>query len=249
MVRCKGSNPKIKSDMATIDDFRKPFLPTTISENTEDLLRSSEEAVTERTVVLCKPLDFGVVIGSTQMVSTNLEDYAKLHSVKIHRRSSGGSAVVIDPRSSIWIDIFLPPNDPLASTSVERTFEVASTGWIALLDSLGIASGVYRGSYSLLPKYKEICFAGRAHGEILVRDKKVVGMAQRRRRIGTYIHTMAYVNFPYAATLEATYGIRNDRSSWKDLDVGSLSEYANFDVEAINGCLEIFTNALNKSYS
>ncbi len=249
MVRYKRGNPKIEGEMATIDDFRKPFIPTTNSESIEGLLRSSESQVTERTVVLCKPLDFGVVIGSTQKVSTDLADYATSHSIKVHRRSSGGSAVVIDPRSSIWIDIFLPPNDPLASTSIERTFEVASTGWIALLDSLEIAGEVYRGPYSLPPKYKEICFAGRAHGEILVRDKKVVGMAQRRRRIGTYIHTMAYANFPYAATFEATYGIRDDRSGWKDLAVGSLSEYANFDVAATVAYLENFTDALNKSYS
>ena len=248
MVRFGGGDSKIESEMATINDFKKTFSHSTSSKSIEVLLLSSEAPVTERTVVLCKPLDFGVVIGSTQMVSSNLTDYALSHSVKVHRRSSGGSAVVIDPHSSIWIDIFLPPNDPLASKSIEQTFEVASTGWLALLNSLGIDGEIYRGTYSLPPNYREICFAGRAHGEILVNDKKVVGMAQRRRRIGTYIHTMAYVNFPYIATLEATYGIKNDQSAWGDLDIGSLSEYANFEVESTDKYVKIFTDALNKNY-
>ena len=203
-------NSRIKGEMAEFQYIQRPFFAASISDTIEGLLRNSEVEVSKRTVVLCGAIDFGVVIGSTQKISPALHDYSIRHTTPIHRRSSGGSAVIIEPGNSIWIDIFLPPNDPLASTSIEKTFEVASVGWTAVLASFGVVAETYRGSYSLKSGYREICFAGRAHGEILVDQKKVVGMAQRRRRIGTYIHTMAYIDFPFLETIEATYGLKTD---------------------------------------
>ena len=231
--------------MTALNKSELSFTSTNDHDYIEALLKNSEVEVDKRKVVLCIPKDAGVVIGSTQKMTHELERYAKAHSSEIHRRSSGGSAVVIDPINSIWLDIFLPPNDPLAKKSIEETFEVASVGWKAILESGGVDAETYRGAYLQDPQYREICFAGRAHGEILVKGKKVVGMAQRRRRIGTYIHTMTYVDFPYSSTMEAAYGVDISREDRERLNVGSLSDFGDFHVDHAETYLEIFTAALN----
>lgn len=235
--------------MVEFNRAERYFTSTTNRGDISSLLKGSDAEVTERKVVLCRPSDFGVVIGSTQKISKTLEEYAADHSTEIHRRSSGGSAVIIDPASSIWIDIYLPPNDPLATTSIETTFEVASIGWTSLLSTFEIEANIYRGPYHINHDFKEVCFAGRAHGEVLVGEKKVVGMAQRRRRIGSYVHTMAYLAFPYEETLKATYGKAGDLDTQASLKIGSLSEFGQFNVDSAEKYLEIFAQALNREFA
>lgn len=126
-----------------------------------------------------------LVLGSTQVAARLDAELAASLGVEVARRRSGGGAVLVWPGHQVWLDLCLPRTDPLWVDDVGR-----AAGWVGdalarALVKLG-ASGVtpHGGPLVHTAWSHQVCFAGRAPGEVVVGTRKVVGTSQRRTRAG-----------------------------------------------------------------
>jgi len=116
------------------------------------------------------------------------------------RRQSGGGAVLVRPGAQAWVDVFIPRGDPRFRDDVLESFAFLGRAWMA---GLAGAIGAPLASLTMvtgrpekaMPWSAKVCFAGRGAGEILLEDRKVVGISQRRDRSGAWFHSMAMLDF------------------------------------------------------
>jgi hypothetical protein len=158
----------------------------------------NEESQAERVVAVCDVIGSPtLVLGSSQSdveISSNKESGLE-GSLLITRRSSGGGAVLVAPHAQAWVDVWLPRGDPLWSEDVVRSSAWLGSAWLSALDALGVrdlevhAGRLVRDSWSDI-----ICFAGVGPGEVCWKNRKLVGLAQRRTRAGARFHTMSPVH-------------------------------------------------------
>lgn len=124
-----------------------------------------------------------LVLGSTQSLDLVDLDRARARGVEVVRRRSGGGAVWVDPVSVTWVDVILPAGDPLWRDDVGRSSSWLGEVWAGVLGDVGIDGvRVFDGPADRSPDAKLVCFGGRAPGELLAGDRKVLGIAQRRTR-------------------------------------------------------------------
>ena len=115
-------------------------------------------------------------------------------SLPVVTRFSGGGAVLMDG-GLLSLDIIVPAEHPLLEGDLIAPFGRVGAAWAAALRSLGIegievhdgpATARRRGT----PREQllaAICYATLGHGEVTAGGRKVVGLAQRRRRPGALI--------------------------------------------------------------
>ena len=130
-----------------------------------------------------------LVLGSSQ--SEDLVDAEVLQGrgLDLLKRQSGGGAVLVVPESIVWIDVFIPRDDPLWEADVGKSALWLGKLWQATLFEFGISAKVHQGPYQPGDWGELICFAGRAAGEVFVKGKKSVGISQRRTRQGDRFQT------------------------------------------------------------
>ena len=109
-------------------------------------------------------------------------------------RSTGGGAVLLTP-DLLSLDVALPAGHPLLEGDLTSVFLPVGRAWRDALASMGVrdlrvhegpATATRRGS----PRQRllaDICYGTRGRGEVLVGERKLVGLAQRRRRAGALI--------------------------------------------------------------
>ncbi len=149
---------------------------------------STELDPRSRAVAVCEPEGPCVVLGSTQPEDAADRAHLEAQGVALARRRTGGGAVYVDAADPVWIDLWLPADDPLAVTDVGRSFDWLGDAWVAALDALG-ARGVssHRDRPTRTRWSSLVCFAAVGRGEVLdAAGRKVVGLAQRRTRHGSW---------------------------------------------------------------
>ena len=130
-----------------------------------------------------------VVLGST---SPEIDSSHIGPHVDLVRRRSGGGLVWLPPEGSWWLDVFVPSGDPLYDDDVGAAFVWLGEAFAAALSSLGVQARVHRGRLEPGPDQGVVCFAGRGSGEVLVGDRKLVGISQRRTRAGSRFQCVWY---------------------------------------------------------
>lgn len=123
-----------------------------------------------------------IVLGSSQAGSDIDPAGAERAGLAVVRRRSGGGAVLVDPATLVWLDVILPAADPLWDPDVGRSGWWLGDVWVDALAALGVRAVVHRESLAADPLTRTVCFVGRAPGEVLIGDRKVVGVSQRRTR-------------------------------------------------------------------
>ena len=151
---------------------------------------STERDPSTRAVARCRPTGPAVVLGSTQPTGTVDAAAAGAAGLDVVRRRSGGGAVLVTPGDPVWVDVWVPAGDPLWSADVTRAFGWLGRVWAAALTDLGLTGVSVQGDgpgactrWSSL-----VCFGGIGAGEVSVDGRKVVGLAQRRTRLGAWFH-------------------------------------------------------------
>ncbi|MGO9405884.1 MAG: lipoyl protein ligase domain-containing protein [Acidimicrobiales bacterium] len=150
-----------------------------------------------RLACVCIPLGQAVVIGSAQPASDFDGERLAAAGADLVRRRSGGGAVLVAPGLQVWLDVFVPNDDPLAQSDVGKSFHWLGDAFAAAIASvLGTSAAqvgveVNRGPRQSTPWSPTLCYAGLGAGEVTVAGRKVVGMSQRRERSGAWIHSMA----------------------------------------------------------
>jgi lipoate-protein ligase A len=109
-------------------------------------------------------------------------------------RYSGGGAVLLDD-GLLNLDVLLPAGHPLLGGDLGAVFERIGHAWADALRDLGLADvTVHRGAGTARRRGSDrerllaaICYATIGRGEVLVGGRKLVGLAQRRRRPGALV--------------------------------------------------------------
>ncbi len=115
--------------------------------------------------------------------------------IDVVTRHSGGGAVLMDD-TILSLDVVLPAGHPwVDANDLGRAFMHVGRAWAAALSLLGVTGvSVYDGP-SLARRrgtpreqvLAAVCYATLGRGEIVVRDRKLVGLSQRRRRPGVLV--------------------------------------------------------------
>ena len=116
--------------------------------------------------------------------------------IDVVRRRSGGGAVLLRPGEVLWLDIVIPRGDPLWSDDVGRAALWLGAVWCAAIRASGVDATVHREPMVGSRWSDLVCFAGRAPGEVLVDNRKVLGVSQRRNRTGAWFQCAALLTWP-----------------------------------------------------
>jgi lipoate---protein ligase len=130
-----------------------------------------------------------IVVGRGQ-VGTFTED----HKLAVLTRFSGGSAVLLDA-DILCLDVLLPAGHPFLDGDLGTIFARIGGAWGHALRSLGVpAVTVWDGPATARRRgtaheqlLAAICYATLGRGEVLAGGRKLVGLAQRRRRQGALV--------------------------------------------------------------
>jgi len=141
-----------------------------------------------RRAAVLHPVDRALVIGSTQGLETVDTAACANAGIEVVRRRSGGAAVFVQPGDLAWVDLFVPSEDPLWHPDVGRASWWVGEAWARALEAGGFGHfEVWKGPMQRLAWSSLVCFAGLGPGEVTdERSMKVVGISQRRSRLGAW---------------------------------------------------------------
>jgi lipoate-protein ligase A len=144
--------------------------------------RAAARPAAERTIVVCEVSRPTLVLGSSQRDDAVDWDRTARRGVDVVRRRSGGSAVLVEPGSAVWLDVTIPAGDPLWDHDVGRAFHWLGAAWADVLAAAGLPATWHDGPMRRTSWSDRVCFAGLGPGEVTVEGRKVVGLSQRRTR-------------------------------------------------------------------
>jgi lipoate-protein ligase A len=137
-----------------------------------------------------------LVLGSTQPDELADRAAAARAGVEVVRRRSGGGAVLVEPGGTVWVDVVVPPGDPLWDDDVGRATHWVGEAWATALAVCGVPDAVvHRGGLVTTPWSRQVCFAGLGPGEVTIDGRKAVGVAQRRTRHGARFQVAALLRW------------------------------------------------------
>ena len=143
-----------------------------------------------------------LVLGSTQ--TADLVDSTTLAGggVELARRRGGGGAVYLAPGGQLWLDVWIPRDDPLWVADVSAAAEWVGMWWTAALAGVGQHDLEVHHGRSVPGAFGDlVCFAGRGPGEVFEGRRKVVGLSQWRAREGSLFSSCAYLRWDPAPLL------------------------------------------------
>lgn len=141
-----------------------------------------------------------LVLGSTSPRPLALEADTDFDIVQ---RSSGGGIVWLDPVESTWLDVFVPRDDALWHRDVALSFEWLGNVIAEAFRSLGATAYTHTGAFKPGSHGGLICFGSLGHGEVVAtingEARKLVGISQRRTRLGSRFQCVWYRHFTLGA--------------------------------------------------
>lgn len=155
-----------------------------------------------------------LVLGSTQRAELVATERSVEHDVDVQRRRGGGGAVFLEPGDHLWIDAWIPRDDPLWTSDVVAAAEWVGTWWVGVLAGFGLTGlEVHTGRAEPGEFGELVCFAGRGPGEVFSSGRKVVGLSQWRSREGALFSSCAYTRWDPRAMVHLfnmDEGVRKD---------------------------------------
>ena len=123
--------------------------------------------------------------------------------MELARRRGGGGAVYLGPGEQLWLDVWVPRDDPLW---VRRRVRRRRVGRGVVDGGAGAASGSTASTSTAGARCRArsgdlVCFAGRGPGEVFHGGRKVVGLSQWRAREGALFSSCAYLRWDPAPLL------------------------------------------------
>jgi lipoate---protein ligase len=133
-----------------------------------------------------------LVLGSSQPAESVDDAAVQRWGLATCRRRSGGGGVLLWPGEYVWLDVEIPPGDPLWREDVGAAAWWAGELWREALGPLTATATVHRGRMVHTSWSAAVCFAGVGPGEVLIGAAKLVGVSQRRTRLGARFQTMVH---------------------------------------------------------
>jgi lipoate-protein ligase A len=156
-----------------------------------------------------------LIVGSSQRLDEIDRAACAAAGLRIHRRRSGGGAVL--SADMLMLDLALPRAHQLYLDDVTESYRWIGEVWAAALRDLGLDTDVASvaaaraDAQALDPLVRRVCFGGLSPYEVAVGGRKLVGLAQVRRRGGALYQVGIYLHWAPARTaalLAATPGER-----------------------------------------
>ena len=150
------------------------------------------EPVVEPAVAVWTYLRPAVVLGAAQRPTVELVARAAAASIELVQRPTGGGAVLAGP----WLlaaSVVLPPGDPRVGASIRASYRWLGLTFVDWLGAFGIDARLVAG---LGRSSSWACFGVSSPGEVAVGPRKIVGLAQARRRQGVLLSAGALVAPP-----------------------------------------------------
>lgn len=171
-----------------------------------------------------------LVLGSTQPVELVEPVAVRAGGVDLVRRRGGGGAVYLQPGGQLWMDAWIPRNDPLWTPDVSLAAEWVGAWWGEALGEFGLAGFEIHTGRSVPGELGDlVCFAGHGPGELFLSGRKIVGLSQWRAREGTLFSSCAYVGWdpvPLLELLDLAVRVRTELASDLRAVAVGLSELA-----------------------
>jgi lipoate---protein ligase len=191
------------------------------------------------------------VLGSTQPYSLVDGGRASRAGVEVTRRRSGGGAVLVAPDDPLWVDVWVPADDPLFEVDVGRAFLWLGRTWSVALAQLGVSGLVVAPgpSSSSGGASTVACFGAVSSGEVMIDDgRKIVGLAQRRVRAGAWFHGACLGRWDPAALVAllslSPAQARRVVDELAPAAVGLLNVLGVADVTALGRAADVFVDSL-----
>ena len=132
-----------------------------------------------------------LVLGNGQKPEAADRETARARGVGIYRRTSGGTAVLVDG-AALSMEVALPAGHPLASSDIVKAYRWLGEVWAEALRSLGVCEAralTTEEARALPPLAKDdplrlACYGTLSPWEVVVGERKLVGLCQLRRRAG-----------------------------------------------------------------
>lgn len=189
----------------------------------------------QRRVTFFDATNAAVVLGSAQKTDVLNGDEVQRQGIQVVRRHSGGGAVLVAPGDVSWFDVVIPVDDPLFEADVSRSSrwlgDVIVQALCALGEQASMADAATHSHWDSL-----VCFAGIAAGEVLVNGRKVVGISQRRTRLGARFQVVVLHNVDTPA-LAALFVL-------SDVEKAQLTQYLHATVTALESSPERVRDAV-----
>jgi lipoate---protein ligase len=180
-----------------------------------------------RTVWVHEVTSPALVLGSAQRDEVVDRAAVDAAGIEIVRRRSGGGAVLLVPGEVVWVDVLLPAGDPLWNDDVGR-----ASHWLGEVWADVVGGSVHRGALVTTPWSRLVCFDGLGPGEVTVDGRKVVGLSQRRTRVGVRFQCAAYRRFDPSAIGALLNLDDTDRSSLAESLEGGVGVIGDLDIVA-----------------
>jgi lipoate-protein ligase A len=134
-----------------------------------------------------------LVLGSTQAAEVVADAALQARGVALTRRRGGGGAVYVAAGDPLWLDAWIPRDDPLWHHDVSVAAEWVGQWWLEALGRFGLQGFEVHAGRAVPGEWGDVvCFAGRGPGEVFDRGRKVVGLSQWRAREGALFSSCAY---------------------------------------------------------
>lgn len=140
-----------------------------------------------------------LVLGTSQPPHAADQSACANMGVTLHRRASGGTAVLLAP-GFLMLDIALPKEHRLHLGNVTESYQWLGAVWVAALERVGLPARpipiaeARADTQALDPPLRHACFGGRSPYEVLVAERKLVGLSQVRRRHGALLQAGLYLS-------------------------------------------------------
>lgn len=148
-----------------------------------------------RSVWVMDPTMPTLVFGSAQRDGVIDASAARNYGWETCRRHSGGGLVALDPDDVVWLDVVVPRGDQLWCDDVGAAFEWLGAAWVRALGTLGIEGEAHAGAPQRAAAGRVVCFAGVGTGEVSVAGAKLVGLSQRRTRLGARFQCLIHLSW------------------------------------------------------
>lgn len=142
----------------------------------------------------------GLVLGFSQKEEVLNQEAVVQQQIPIYHRRAGGTAVLVGPHL-LSLDVVLPAGHPLILADIVKSYEWFGVAWMETLEQLGIEAHVVlpqeaREQRMLLKQpetqvreelLRRACFGSISPYEVVVGQRKVVGLDMIRRKVGSVL--------------------------------------------------------------